>query len=107
VNCVQATAQRNEGHAPPAPCQKELSAIRTTVGLAVGSSEEFPCPGCHDALTSSSVTEDGITEQRQTSIKDELQLNQFHVYQLSGDSLMGDAQPNVLDFDEISLKRVI
>jgi hypothetical protein len=69
--------------------------------------EEFPCPGCHDALTSSSVIEDGITEQRQTSIEDELQLNQFHVYQLSGDSLMRDAQPNVLDFDEISLKRVV
>jgi hypothetical protein len=46
-------------------------------------------------------------EQRRTSIEDELQLNQLHVYQLRGDRLMRDAQPNVLDFDEVSLKRVV
>jgi hypothetical protein len=67
--------RRIEGHIPPAPCQRELSALKKTVGPVVGSLGEFPCPGCHDALLSSSVTEDDNTKQGRTSIEDKFQLN--------------------------------
>ena len=107
MNCVQAAVQQNVGHVPLAPCQTESSAISKTAGRAAGSLEELPCPDYHDALTSSLVTEDDIAEQRRTPIEYKLQLHQYHVYQLSGDRFMGDPQPNVFDFYEVSLKRVV
>ena len=42
-----------------------------------------------------------------TPIKNKLEFDKFSVYDLGRDTLMEEAHPHMLDFDEITLERVV
>jgi hypothetical protein len=58
---------------------------------------------CHQVQLQQEV----YREQKHTSIKDEFQFNQLHIDQFRADLFMRNTQSNMLNFDEVSLKRVV